>query len=920
MNKIDLKEFINKYDILYVEDDPDILEKVTKMFLEIFKRVDTAKNGIEGLEQYERYFLENKKYYDIVISDINMPKMDGTELTKKIKAINNRQIIVIISAYNDSQTLQNLINIGITHFVHKPIKFHEIMDVLSNINTKFSRTKQEQNKVDEVIKLNHEFEALLNGYDSLIIASRTDLKGNITYVSEAFEKISGYTKEELIGQNHSIIRHPDMPSKLFKQLWETIGAGKIWKGNVKNLKKNGDYYWARTSIGPYFDKNGNIIGYNSIREDITSSVKAKELHKKVTMLLKHANDGYMLFDKNLKVQNGYSNICLDIFNKDGIDGLDISTLLFYNDEAKLSLFKKGVDKIFNSYEKEKKELFASLLPTDAFVENKYLKVTYKLVDKKNIMVVVHDITEKIKLKSEIEQQSNYQKMIIQIIANINDFLELKKDFEDFFKELYETEISIDLKNDSKQILQKLHTFKGLFHQMQMYNTPDAIHNLETLIIKMVKENQTKHEIHLKEDIKKNFIRDLQIIELMLGKDYFNEQSKHQLNNNMLKKFKYKLKNLINDPVNINFKVQTLISQIDLLSYIDIREAFNKHIDLVKYLSEILDKPMKPLEIQGEKGLKVPPTFKPFFRNLVHVYKNAVDHGIEDLDTRIINDKEEKGKITCKYFYKNRHIHIYIGDDGAGINLEQITKKAVQKNIITQDQADNLSQKEKINLIFEDELSTKDEANEISGRGVGMAALKQSCEKIDGQIQVNNVVGKGVEYYFKIPMVKLLDTYEADHNLEELIALLESVANRVKTFLTSELDIDIIDSRYINQINLKNKINTVIEIKSDVVSSMLSFSFTEQFIRKFSSVYFQYILEDETVFKENIEEISKEIVNTLVGLAIQDFPAKFIDGMLTTPSTISEEDLKNLIEQEHKILAILIQTNYGNLVCKLILEK
>jgi len=112
--------------------------------------------------------------------------------------------------------------------------------------------------------------------DKYIISSTTDLKGRIVDVSDAFCSISGFTREELIGKPHNIIRHPDMPKSAFKNLWDTIQQGKPWSGEVKNLKKDGGYYWVYANIEPLFDKKGNIEGYAAIRLDITDSVHLEE--------------------------------------------------------------------------------------------------------------------------------------------------------------------------------------------------------------------------------------------------------------------------------------------------------------------------------------------------------------------------------------------------------------------------------------------------------------------------------------------------------------------------------------------------------------------------------------------------------------------------------------------------------------------
>ena len=97
-----------------------------------------------------------------------------------------------------------------------------------------------------------------------LILSSTDLKGIITYANRKFCSIAGYTKEELTGKNHNIVRHPDMPKIAFKEVWDTIRAAKEWTGIVKNLRKDGRYYWVYSHISPIFS-DGQITGYTAAR-------------------------------------------------------------------------------------------------------------------------------------------------------------------------------------------------------------------------------------------------------------------------------------------------------------------------------------------------------------------------------------------------------------------------------------------------------------------------------------------------------------------------------------------------------------------------------------------------------------------------------------------------------------------------------
>lgn len=97
------------------------------------------------------------------------------------------------------------------------------------------------------------------------IVSKTDLKGRITYGNEIFIEFSGYTEQELLGSQHNVIRHPDMPRAAFKLAWDTIQAGREFFAYVKNMSKDGGFYWVFTHITPDFGPKGEIVGYYSVR-------------------------------------------------------------------------------------------------------------------------------------------------------------------------------------------------------------------------------------------------------------------------------------------------------------------------------------------------------------------------------------------------------------------------------------------------------------------------------------------------------------------------------------------------------------------------------------------------------------------------------------------------------------------------------
>jgi len=114
--------------------------------------------------------------------------------------------------------------------------------------------------------------------DAELIISRTDLEGRITYANETFCEISGYTQEELIGKPHSIVRHPDMPSSVFADLWRTIQSKSKWQGVVKNIRQDRGFYWVEATISGVY-KNGVLVEYKSLRTPISYEKKLEHQRK-----------------------------------------------------------------------------------------------------------------------------------------------------------------------------------------------------------------------------------------------------------------------------------------------------------------------------------------------------------------------------------------------------------------------------------------------------------------------------------------------------------------------------------------------------------------------------------------------------------------------------------------------------------------
>ncbi|EAK0811721.1 hybrid sensor histidine kinase/response regulator [Campylobacter lari] len=182
----------------------------------------------------------------------------------------------------------------------------------------------------------------------------------------------------------------------------------------------------------------------------------------------------------------------------------------------------------------------------------------------------------------------------------------------------------------------------------------------------------------------------------------------------------------------------------------IAKVFNKFPRVVRDLGRELGKQME-LEISGEETELDKSIVEEIGDPIMHMIRNSCDHGIEDPATRIANGKPEKGTVNLKAYNEGNHIVVEIADDGKGLDADVLKSKAIEKNLITEREADQMSDKEAFALIFKPGFSTAAKITNVSGRGVGMDVVKTNIEKLNGVIEIDSELGKGTVMKLKIPL-------------------------------------------------------------------------------------------------------------------------------------------------------------------------
>ena len=266
------------------------------------------KNSIKWLSKNLKHYLENPSFYGdnkeivqkifTILIDGYVAKKDDFKYTKvsnnkSINNINNHLQVLYVEYDHLLHAKDELDNYNINLeleevYLYTNLKLKELREEVDIIGGALFLSVvfliifgliiyyKEVSLSNKVAKLKNELQQFVDALNESAIISKTDPEGKITYVNEMFCNMSGYSYEELIGHSHNIVRHPETPKELFKELWQTIQSKKIFRGLIKNLKKDGGFYYVDVVIIPLLDIDSNISEYLAVRYNVTELIESRD--------------------------------------------------------------------------------------------------------------------------------------------------------------------------------------------------------------------------------------------------------------------------------------------------------------------------------------------------------------------------------------------------------------------------------------------------------------------------------------------------------------------------------------------------------------------------------------------------------------------------------------------------------------------
>jgi len=448
------KEFFTNIGAIDFIIKDDFLVNRSKQILETIEKIEKNKNNTiliiddsSNKQQKFKNLLEKRNYQVVLSSNLDdfSEIIDSTQpdlvllngnsknynlisfLEKNEFLINKLQIPIILKDIKNISNIKEAYNLGVVDILRTPVLIEELY---LKIDLWIDYKKRQKESIHSSLLLQEYKDAV----DESSIVSKTNDKGIITYVNKQFCLLSGYKKEELIGKSHNIVRHPDSSKKLFEEIWDTIKNKKrIWKGKIKNKKKDGGYYWVEAFIKPILDKNGNIEEFIALRNDITEQENVKEYFK---LKLKGSEEN---LNHSIKLAKEYEN-AIDISNI-LLRTNNFGEITYVNDKfLELTKFSRkeliGADYKIFKHEDIEDSLFKNLelLIDDKKIFNKILNNKSKngdnywinitivpIKDDNNFTIeymwIINDLTELFKLNEEIQST---QKEIIYKMGEIGE--------------------------------------------------------------------------------------------------------------------------------------------------------------------------------------------------------------------------------------------------------------------------------------------------------------------------------------------------------------------------------------------------------------------------------------------------------------------------------------------------------------------
>ncbi|NDV25615.1 ATP-binding protein [Desulfovibrio sp. JC010] len=624
----------------------------------------------------------------------------------------------------------------------------------------------EENKkslVDAEKKYRTIFEKALQGI------YQTDLDGKIIVANPAIARIYGAENtDELTGTrpgSHAFKYSSPESHELF--LREIVEKGENKSQSFSLINSAGQEKLIIESGQLLYDEEGKPFAIEGAVRDETRKMQQEKTERKrsiaeaaskaKSVFLDNSGQGFLSFGPELLVDGEFSRECANIL-PDMCAGCEISKLLYPDpDDDKIrKQFAFNLQRILKEEQEFKRDLFISLMPQEFNLIRKIVKCDYKYIEGQ-LMMILTDITAERKLEETAKQEQKRLRFIVSTVRSSKDFFDITESFNDFCAETFGPALKSGPESPEQleELYRGVHTFKGLMLQQDFIHTPPMLHELETLLGNAAQEPSSGNASmqQLFSACKQAFDKDMEIIRESLGEKFLKAGPAVSLSRETAEELKNMAADMLAEAQAPNHSDETRKALLELtrIDHLSIIEALENGGRVVDRLAPALEKEVDAFTVEGDDIYLDAEKFGPFLQSLVHVFRNAIDHGIETPDERLELEKEGPARISCSVHTAGGNIEIIIADNGRGIDADLIREAAVAKGMMNEEEAVAMTDEEIQGLIFKTMFSTREKVTSLSGRGVGLGAVSTEVEALGGTVRVESELWKGTKFIFNLPL-------------------------------------------------------------------------------------------------------------------------------------------------------------------------
>lgn len=479
-------------------------------------------------------------------------------------------------------------------------------------------------------------------------------------------------------------------------------------------------------------------------------------------LLDHSGQGFLTIDATLCVVGRCNAACTEFFDGSPL-GKDLASLMasagFFDEEDPRDVLRRNFGLVFQSAaHRMRQAAFIDLLPEQVVLGARTLEVQYRWLPSQLLMVILTDISETVALKESMRREHKRVEYLINAMERRAELINTLSAWRQFIASGVDECLARGGQDGLAALHREVHTFKGLFAQDGFAATPAALHLLEDALAGHITElplHERFHQAFEATGVTAALAADLAVLHDALGVDLSQAERVKEVPEraiaDVVSSFSAWSAQMPAATQALAPPLGPLAGAIGRLGLQPLSRLLEPHFKAAQSLAPQLGKALAPPRCEGPEVYLDGERTARLMQSLVHVFRNAVDHGLETTEEREDGGKPAAGHITCRMGVSAGWLSLQIADDGQGIDADRLREVAVRRGVITEAEAAAMDDEAARQLVFADGLSTREQVSRLSGRGVGLAAVREAAAALGGSVHVSAVPGEGSVFTLRLPL-------------------------------------------------------------------------------------------------------------------------------------------------------------------------